>query len=109
MQRTEVQAQQSKAAEQQTHQSGIFAVPKVRNVTLDGHSYHISLRSSIQRADQRFDQERYALVEEEGQWQAVVPAPPLVRDVDLLWYRELIELIERAAIYVGMRARPGSR
>lgn len=74
-----------------------------RHVTIDGVDYLIQLKPSTNRSDQRFETRYYAVVERPGEWYSVVPAPPMVRNVRHLWYRELIELVTHARLYVTMR------
>ena len=83
--------------------SGDFRISAVRCVELDNEQYCVQIKLSSERVGDRFDTHYYALVELPGRWQAVVPAPPLVQDARLLWHRELIELVNRARLYVTLR------
>lgn len=78
-----------------------------RSVVVDDSEYLIQLKPSTSRTDHRFETKYYAVIERPGQWHSVVPAPPMVRDVNHLWYRELIELVTHARCYVNMR-RPAA-
>lgn len=80
-----------------------FADVPCRCVEIDGIEYLIQLKSSTNRRDHRFDTKYYAVVERPGYWYGVVPAPPGVRSVEHLWYRELLELVSHARLYVTMR------
>jgi hypothetical protein len=75
----------------------------LRIVVVDDVEYAVQLKPSMTRVDHRFDSSSYALVQLPDRWNAVVPAPPGVDDVAHLWHRELIDLIERAKLYVNMR------
>lgn len=96
------QPEQAVEGAERQRSAGLFVMPKIRTVTVDGQTYRVSLRPSLQRADHRFELERYALIECD-EWRAVVPSPQMVADVDKLWYREILQLIDRALVYVRMR------
>ena len=78
-----------------------------RRVIVDDVEYLIQLKPSTSRTDHRFETNHYAVIERPGHWYGAVPAPSMVRDIDHLWYRELIELVTHARCYVNMR-RPAA-
>jgi hypothetical protein len=74
-----------------------------RRVVLDDVEYFVEVRRSLPRHIERFATPCYALVELPDAWTATVPVPECVLAAGQLWYRELIELVQRARILVGRR------
>lgn len=74
-----------------------------RVIIVDGVEYLLQLKPSTTRIDHRFQTQYYAVVQLPRRWNAVVSAPDGIEDVHHLWYRELVELVERAKLYVNMR------
>lgn len=75
-----------------------------RRVVLDDVEFLVEVRRSQSRHLDRFATPCYALVELPGQWSATVPVPDCVSATGHLWYRELIDLVNRARILVNRRS-----
>jgi hypothetical protein len=74
-----------------------------RSVAVDGVTYYVSVKPSAARHVDRFGTRAYAVVEQQGGWQATVPVPDGVRSSAQLWYRELVQLVQQARLIVGRR------
>ena len=75
-----------------------------RRVVLDDVDYFVEVRRSLPRQVDRFATDCYAIVELPREWRATVPVPDCVTTTGHLWYRELIDLVQRARVIVNRRA-----
>ena len=75
-----------------------------RRVVIDDVHFFVEVRRSESRHLERFESACYAIVELPRQWKATVPVPDCVTATGHLWYRELLDLVQRARLIVNRRA-----